>query len=56
MVDGGVCGAVDIGLPPQASSMVEPFSCGGALPLRSRIPHRLLGARRLHPLVSDFQC
>jgi hypothetical protein len=38
-----VCGAVDIELPPQPSAVVEAFSCGGALPLRSRIPHRLLG-------------
>jgi hypothetical protein len=44
-----ICGVVDAGLHPQASSAVEAFLCGGALPLRSRIPHRLLGARRLHP-------
>jgi hypothetical protein len=51
-----VCGAVDAGLTPQASSTVEAFSCGGVLPLRSRIPHQLLGARRLCPMVSDFGC
>jgi hypothetical protein len=53
-VDGGGCGAVDARLPPQVSLAVEAFSCGGALPLQSCIAHRLHGAHRLRPLVSDF--
>jgi hypothetical protein len=54
VVDSGVCDVVDVGLPPQASSAVEAFSCGGMPPLRSRIPWRLLGACRFCAIGEFF--